>query len=86
MISFIAGIILILVPGILPAYVRYQKDKKGNRFSAVADTLLFAFLILVCTGGVVTLLFGDMELSLKNNPYLLLYVVWLVTAVINQKE
>lgn len=80
MISFIAGIILILVPGILPAYVRYQKDKKGNRFSAVADTLLFAFLILVCTGGVVTLLFGDMELSLKNNPYLLLYVVWLVTA------
>lgn len=80
MISFTAGIILILVPGILPAYVRYQKDEKGNRFSAIADTLLFAFLILVCTGGVVTLLFGDMELSPKNNPYLLLYVVWLVTA------
>lgn len=80
MISFIAGIILILVPGILPAYVRYQRDKKGSRLSAVADTLLFAFLILVCTGGVAALLFGDMELSPKNNPYLLLYVVWLVTA------
>lgn len=80
MISFIAGVILILVPGMLPAYVRYQRDKKGNRLSAVADTLLFAFLILVCTGGVTTLLFGDMELSLKSNPYVLLYVVWLVTA------
>ncbi|MDE7247956.1 MAG: CotH kinase family protein [Lachnospiraceae bacterium] len=80
MMQFIAGVILILVPGMLPAYVRYQRDKKGNRFSAVTDTLLFAFLILVCTGGVTTLLFGDMKLSLKNNPYLLLYVVWLVTA------
>lgn len=80
MISFIAGVILILVPGILPAYVRYQRDKKGNRLSAAADTLLFAFLILVCTGGVTTLFFGDMELSLKYNPYLFLYVVWLVTA------
>ncbi len=80
MISFIAGVILILVPGILPAYVRQQRDKKGSRLSAVADTLLFAFLILVCTGGVATLLFGEMELSPKNNPYLLLYVVWLVVA------
>lgn len=80
MIQFVAGVILILVPGMLPAYVRYQRDKKGSRFSAVADTLAFAFLILVCTGGVTTLLFGDMEFHLKNNPYLLLYVVWLVTA------
>lgn len=80
MLEFIAGVILILVPGILPAYVKQQRDKKGNRFSAAADTLLFAFLILVCTGGVISLLFGDMKLSPKNNPYLLLYVVWLVTA------
>ena len=80
MIQFVAGVILVLVPGMLPAYVRYQRDKKGNRLSAMADTLLFAFLILVCTGGVTTLLFGDMRLSLKDNPYLLLYVVWLVTA------
>lgn len=80
MIQFIAGFILILVPGMLPAYVRYQRDKKGNRLSAVADMLLFAFLILVCTGGVTTLLFGDMRLSLNNNPYFLLYVVWMVTA------
>lgn len=80
MIQFIAGVILILIPGMLPAYVRYQSDKKGNRVSAATDTLLFAFLILVCTGGVTTLLFGDMKLSPKNNPYLLLYVVWLVTA------
>lgn len=80
MISFITGVILILVPGILPAYVKYQRDKKGSRLSAAADTLLFAFLILVCTGGVAALLFGEMELSPKDNPYLLLYVVWLVTA------
>lgn len=80
MLEFITGVILILVPGILPAYVKQQRDKKGNRFSAAADTLLFAFLILVCTGGVISLLFGDRKLSPKNNPYLLLYVVWLVTA------
>lgn len=80
MIQFIAGVILILIPGMLPAYVRYQRDKKGNRLSAAADTLLFAFLILVCTGGVATLLFGDRKLSPINNPYLLLYVVWLVTS------
>lgn len=80
MIQFIVGVILILVPGMLPAYVRFQRDKKGSRLSAVMDTLVFAFLILVCTGGVVTLLFGDVELNLKNNPCLLLYVVWLVTA------
>lgn len=80
MISFIEGVILILVPGMLPAYARYEKNKKGNRFSAVTDMLSFAFLILVCTSGVVTLLFGDMQLSLKTNFYLLWYVVWLVTA------
>lgn len=80
MVSFITGVILILVPGILPAYVRYQRDKKGSWLSAAADTLLFAFLILVCTGGVAALLFGGMELSPENNPYLLLYVVWLATA------
>ncbi len=80
MIQFTAGVILILVPGMLPAYVRYQTDKKGNRFSVVTDTLLFAFLIVVCTGGVTTLLFGDMELNPISNPYLLLYAVWLVTA------
>lgn len=80
MLEFITGVILILVPGILPAYVKQQRDKKGNRFSAAADTLLFAFLILVCTGGVISLLFGDMLLFVKNNPYLLLYAVWLVTA------
>lgn len=80
MLEFITGVILILVPGILPAYVKQQRDKKGNRFSVAADTLLFAILILVCTGGVISLLFGDRKLSPKNNPYLLLYVVWLVTA------
>lgn len=80
MIQFITGVILVLVPGMLPAYVRYQRDKKGSLLSAVTDTLAFAFLILVCTGGVATLFFGDMKLNLKDNPYLLLYVVWLVTA------
>lgn len=80
MISFITGVILILGPGVLPAYVRYQRDKKGSRLSAVADTLLFAFLILVCTAGVSALLFGDMKLSPEDNPYFLLYAVWLVTA------
>ncbi len=80
MIQFISGVILVLVPGMLPAYVKYQRDKKGNRLSAAADTLLFAFLILVCTAGTTRLLFGDMELNLKQNPYLLLYVVWFVAA------
>lgn len=80
MIQFLTSVILVLVPGMLPAYVRYQRDKKGNRLSAVTDTLLFAFLILVCTGGVVTLLFGDLELHLKNNPWFLMYAVWLVVA------
>ena len=78
--QFIAGFFLFIVPGILPAYVRYKDTGKDSRFSAAVAVLLYDFLILVCTGGIVYLLFGDVIFSIKYYPYVLLYVFWLVGA------
>ena len=78
--QFIAGFFLFIVPGMLPAYVRYKDTGKDGRFSAGVAVLLYDFLILVCTGGIVYLLFGDVIFSIKYYPYVLLYVFWLVGA------
>ncbi|MBD5517542.1 MAG: lamin tail domain-containing protein, partial [Lachnospiraceae bacterium] len=78
--QFIAGVFLFIVPGMLPAYVRYKDTGKDGRLSAGVAVLLYDFLILVCTGGIVYLLFGDVIFSIKYYPYVLLYVFWLVGA------
>ena len=78
--QFIAGFFLFIVPGMLPAYVRYKDTGKDGRLSAGVAVLLYDFLILVCTGGIVYLLFGDVIFSIKYYPYVLLYVFWLVGA------
>ena len=78
--QFVAGFFLFIVPGMLPAYVRYKDTGKDGRFSAGVAVLLYDFLILVCTGGIVYLLFGDVIFSIKYYPYVLLYVFWLVGA------
>lgn len=78
--QFIAGFFLFIVPGMLPAYVQYKDMGKDSRFSAGVAVLLYDFLILVCTGGMAYLLFGDVVFSITYNPYLLLYVFWIVGA------
>lgn len=78
--QFAAGVILFLIPGILPAYARYKSDKRISRFDLAADALRYAFLILVCTAGMLYLLFGDVVFSMKYNPYVLLYVSCFVGA------
>lgn len=78
--QFIAGFFLFIVPGMLPAYVRYKDTGKEGRFPAGVAVFLYDFLILVCTGGIVYLLLGDVVFSIKYYPYVLLYVFWLVGA------
>lgn len=78
--QFIAGFFLFIVPGMLPAYVRYKDTGKDSCFSAGVTVLLYDFLILVCTGGILYLLFGNVIFSFKYYPYVLLYVFWLVGA------
>lgn len=78
--QFAAGVFLFIIPGILPAYVRYRSGEARNRFSMGVSALCFAFLILVCTSGMICLLFGDVVFSMKYHPYVLLYVSWFVGA------
>lgn len=78
--QFAVGIILYLLPGVLPAYVRYRCDNKRNRFSLAVNALQYAFLILVGTSGIMWLLFGDALFLPEYNPYLLLYICYFVAA------
>ncbi len=86
--QFIAGIILFLIPGLLPAHVQYKNDEKGSRLSLAVNTVTNAFLILVCTYGSMYLLFGKAVFAVVPNRtiqsfynhYLLLYVSYLVGA------
>lgn len=78
--QFIAGFFLFIVPGMLPAYVQYKDAERDGWISAGVAVLLYDFLILVCTGGMAYLLFGDVVFSIAYNPYLLLYVFWIVGA------
>lgn len=86
--QFIAGIILFLIPGLLPAHVQYKNNEKGSRLSLAVNALTNAFLILICTYGYMYLLFGDVIFSIvpnKNiqtfqNHYVLLYVSCFVGA------
>ena len=78
--QFVSGVILFIIPGFLPAYVRCGNKEKSVPARLVADTLCFAFLILVGTFGVLYALFGDVPFSIKNNPYVLLYVSCFVGA------
>ena len=83
-----AGIVLFLIPGLMPAHVQYKRDEKGSRLSLAVNALTDAFLILVCTYGCMWLLFGDAALSLVKgakpdsfyNHYILLYVLYFVAA------
>lgn len=78
--QFIAGFFLFIVPGMLPAYVQYKDAERDGWISAGVAVLLYDLLILVCTGGMAYLLFGDVVFSITYNPYLLLYVFWIVGA------
>lgn len=78
--QFITGIILFLVPGLLPAYMRYKNDRKGNWFCLETDVLQYAFLILVCASGIVFLMYGDVVFSFQYTPDLLVYVIYFVAA------
>lgn len=86
--QLIAGIVLFLIPGLVPAHVQYKRDEKGSRLSLAVNGLTDAFLILVCTYGCMRLLFGDaVFLVIKGakqdsfyNHYVLLYVIYFVAA------
>lgn len=86
--QFIAGIVLFLIPGLLPAHVHYKNDEKGSRLSLAVNAMTDAFLILICTYGYMYLLFGDAVFSAipggtsKSfyDHYLLLYIVYFVGA------
>lgn len=86
--QFIAGILLFLIPGLLPAYVQYKNNEKGSRLSLAVNALTNAFLILVCTYGYLYLLFGDVvfpvvpnkSIQTFQNHYMLLYVSCFVGA------
>lgn len=86
--QFIAGIVLFLIPGLLPAHVQYKNDEKGSRLSLAVNAMTDAFLILICTYGYMYLLFGEVVFSVIPGKvpesfydhYVLLYVVYLVGA------
>jgi hypothetical protein len=86
--QFIAGIVLFLIPGLLPAHVQYKSDEKGSRFLFAVNALTDAFLILICTYGYMYLLFGDVVFaSLPGQAagtfydhYMLFYIVYPVGA------
>lgn len=86
--QFIAGIIIFLIPGLLPAYVQYKNNEKGSRLLLAVNALTNAFLILVCTYGYLYLLFGDVvfpivpnkSIQTFQNHYILLYAACFVGA------
>lgn len=78
--QFVAGVILFIIPGFLPAFVRYRGGKESSPARLAADTFRFAFLILTGTFGVLYALFGNALFSVGQNPYILLYVVCFVAA------
>lgn len=86
--QFIAGIILFLIPGLLPAHVQYKSDEKGSRLSLAVNALTDAFLILICTYGYMYLFFGDVVFPAIPgrmpdsfyNYYVLFYVMYFVGA------
>ena len=75
-----AGVVLFIIPGFLPAYVRYKSRNGNNRARLAVDALCFALVILTGTFGVLYAFFGDVLFSIRYNPYVLLYVSCFVGA------
>ena len=77
-IAVVAGLILLLI----------QKGirKKDVKFGNVCKTVLFIAVSLLCLNALCGFLFGDQNQFFFQVRYLVLVVIFLVTAIINRKE
>lgn len=70
---FVSGVILFVIPGLIPAVLRYRNREKKNRAQLAVDTLCFALVILAAVSGMLYALFGRVVFYPKYHVNLLLY-------------